>query len=190
LHEQDILVIGSSALASTEALFGSAPVRFENGALRVNQRSPLQYVEALLGGSAWHGTSDDAQSVVYAAKGFSGIVSFQSPFTSGRTVVALLADQPGTLPGLVDGLNDEKTNAQVQGDLSVVTGDGMTSFAIQPTYWVGDLPAWMKLAYWFAQHPLLMALSGLIVAMALTGPTYLYFSRQARRRLDSAGEDK
>ena len=190
LHEQDILVIGSSALANTEALFGSAPVRFENGALRVNQRSPLQYVEALLGGSAWHGTSDDPQSVVYAAKGFSGIVSFQSPFTSGRTVVALLADQPGTLPGLVDGLNDEKTNAQVQGDLSVVTGDGMTSFAVQPTYWVGDLPAWMKLAYWFAQHPLLMALSGLIVAITLTGPTYLYFSRQARRRLDSAGDDK
>jgi len=190
LHEQDILVIGSSALAGTEALFGGAPVRFENGALRVNERTPLQYLEALLGGSEWHGSSDDAQSVVYAAKGFSGIVSFQSPFTAGRTVVALLADQPATLPALVDGLNDEKTNAQVQGDLSVVTGDGMTSFAIQPQYWVGSLPAWMKLGYWFAQHPLLMALSALIVALLLTGPVYLYFSRQARRRLDSAGDDK
>jgi len=37
---------------------------------------------------------------------------------------------------------------------------------------------------------LLMALSALIVALLLTGPVYLYFSRQARRRLDSAGDDK
>jgi cellulose synthase (UDP-forming) len=193
LHEQDILVIGGSALAANEALFGGSPVRFENGALRVNERSPLQYAEALLGGAEWHGSSEDAQSVVYAAKGFSGIVSFQSPFTAGRTVVALLADQPGTLPALVDGLNDEKTNAQVQGDLSVVTGDGMTSFAIQPTYWVGSLPLWMKLAYWFSQHPLLLALGVLVVAVVLSGPVYLYFSRQARRRLqglDGTGDNK
>jgi cellulose synthase (UDP-forming) len=189
LQEQDILVIGSSALAGAEALFGASPVRFENGALRVNERSPLQYVEALFGGSDWQGSNDDAQSVVYAAKGFSGIVSFQSPFTAGRTVVAVLADQPGTLPSLVDGLNDDKTNAQVQGDLSVVTGDGMTSFAILPTYWVGSLPVWMKVAYWFSRHPLLMALSGLLVAVILTGPVYLFFSRQARRRL-GGGDDK
>jgi len=189
LHEQDILVIGNSALANSEALFGGSPVRFENGALRVNERTPLQYVEALFGGSDWQGSSQDAQSVVYAAKGFSGIVSFQSPFTSGRTVVALLADQPAALPSLVGGLNDEKTNAQVQGDLSVVTGDGMTSFAILPTYWVGSLPIWMKLAYWFSRHPLLMALSGLIVALVLSGPVYLYFSRQARRRLEALGDD-
>jgi cellulose synthase (UDP-forming) len=191
LHEQDILVIGSSALATSEALFGGSPVRFENGMLRVNERTPLQYVEALFGGSQWEGnSSQDAQSVVYAAKGFSGIVSFQSPFTADRTVVALLADQPGTLPSLVAGLNDEKTNAQVQGDLSVVTGDGMTSFAILPTYWVGSLPVWMKIAFWFSRHPLLMALSGVLVALALSGPVYLYFSRQARRRLEALGDDK
>ena len=194
LHEQDILVIGSSALAQSAALFGASQVRFENGMLRVNERSPLQYVEALFGGSDWQGgdqaNNQDAQSVVYAAKGFSGIVSFQSPFTSGRTVVALLSDQPGALPTLITGLNDEKTNAQVQGDLSVVTGDGMTSFAILPTYWTGSLPIWMKIAFWFSRHPLLMALSGLAIAIALTGPVYLYFSRQARRRLAALGDDK
>jgi len=193
LHEQDILVIGSSALAGSGALFGASPVRFENGMLRVNERSPLQYVEALFGGSDWAGgdqaNGQDAQSVVYAAKGFSGIVSFQSPFTSGRTVVALLSDQPGTLPTLVTGLNDEKTNAQVQGDLSVVTGDGMTSFAILPTYWTGSLPIWMKIAFWFSRHPLLMALGGIVVALALSGPLYLYFSRQARRRLAALGDE-
>lgn len=128
--------------------------------------------------------------MVYAAKGFSGIVSFQSPFTHGRTVVALLADQTSTLPSLVDGLNDDKVNAQVQGDLSVATGDGMSSFSIMPTYWVGDLPFWMKIAYWFSRHPLLMAMSGLLVALVLTGPVYLYFRMQARRRLADVGDDK
>lgn len=189
LQEQDILVIGTSAIAGNEALFAGSPVRFDNGALRVTQRTALQYVEALFGGSNLQDSGSDAQGVVYAAHGFSGIVSFQSPFTAGRTVVAVLADNPAALPTLVDGLSDDKINAQVQGDLSVATGDGMTSFAVMPTYWVGNLPIWMRIAYWFSRHPLLMAMSGLLVALILSGPAYLYFSRQAKRRLDGTGDD-
>jgi cellulose synthase (UDP-forming) len=41
----------------------------------------------------------------------------------------------------------------------------------------------MKLAYWFSQRPLLMALSGVMLALLLTGPVYLVFARQAKKRL-------
>ena len=98
-------------------------------------------------------------------------------------MVALLADNPDTLPQLVSGMADTKINAQIQGDLALTDGEGMASFAIGPQYWVGSLPFWMRVAYWFSQRPILMAASGLLLAMMLAGPAYIYFSRQARRRL-------
>lgn len=78
---------------------------------------------------------------------------------------------------------EEKINAQIQGDLSVLTGDRMRSFAVGQTYWSGSLPAWMRVAWWFSERPLLMALSGLLVALLLAGPLYLLLMRQQQRRL-------
>lgn len=185
LSNQDILVIGGTGLAAAE-LFADAPVRFANGHLEVRERSPMQNVTAMLGGTQ----RDDpmqAAPLVYDARGFSGIVSFQSPYRSDRTVVALLADDGPALPALVEGMSDVKINAMIQGDLSVTKGDGMSSFAIGKRYWVGTLPVWMKVAYWFSQRPILMGLFMILLAVILAGPAYLYFRSQAQRRLQ--GED-
>lgn len=184
LEGKDILVMGASALAGSE-LFGNSPVRFRDGVLQVAERTPIQNVQSFFSLAAQTGP-EDAQQIIYNARGFSGIVGFQSPFDSDRSVVALLADDPNTLPQLVNGMADTKINAQIQGDLAVTDGEGMTSFAIGSQYWVGSLPFWMRAAYWFSQRPILMAASGLLLALLLAGPAYLYFSRQAKRRLDGA----
>jgi cellulose synthase (UDP-forming) len=182
LADRDILVIGSSAMAGAQSLFENAPLQYNGSALRVTERSPLQYVEALFGGMKGDSPSD-AESVVYGSRDFSGIVSFQSPFSAKRTVVALLADNGSSLPMLVDGMADDKINAAIQGDLAVTSGEGMTSFAIGSTYWVGTLPLWMKAAYWFSQRPVLLGLFTVLLAAALAGPAYVYFRSQAARRL-------
>ena len=187
LEGKDILVVGASMLAGSEQLFGKSPVRFRDGALQVAERSPLQDIQSFFSLDA-RAEPEDAQQIIYNAHGFSGIVGFQSPFDGARSVVALLADDPNTLPQLVNGMADTKINAQIQGDLAVTDGDGMTSFAVGPTYWVGSLPFWMRVAYWFSQRPLLMAASGLLLALFLAGPAYFYLNRQAKRRLDGADE--
>ncbi|QDK35131.1 UDP-forming cellulose synthase catalytic subunit [Sphingomonas sp. IC081] len=186
LDSQDLLVIGGSQLAGG-TLFDSAPVRFVNGHLQVSERSPLQYVTSLFGGTRSDDPAD-AAPMVYNARGFSGIVSFRSPYASDRTVVAVLADDPSALPGLVDGMADVKFNASIQGDLAVTKGDGMASFAIGDRYWTGSLPVWMKLAYWFSQRPMLMAIFALALAVLLAGPAYLYFRGQAARRLGNTDD--
>lgn len=181
LASQDVLVIGGTTLAGAD-MFDKSPVRYENGRLRVYERSPLQYLTSLFGGTE----RDDpmaAEPLVYDAHGFSGIVSFRSPYASDRTVVALLADDGAALPALVDGLADAKINASVQGDLAVTKGDGMTSFALTERYWVGSLPIWMKFAYWISQRPMLLGVFTLALAVLLAGPAYFYFRRQAQRRL-------
>lgn len=187
LVDQDILVIGSSKLALREQLFANAPVRFEGDGLQVTQKSPLQYVGSLFSNRD-QSDPEEAAAIVQASRGFSGIASFRSPYATDRTVVALLADDVRQLPLLVDAMAETKINAQIQGDLSVVAGDGMASFAVGSTYWVGSLPTWMKVAYWFSKRPLLMALSTLLLALVLTGPAYMFFSRQAKARLASDDE--
>lgn len=184
---KDILVLGASSVASSQQLFGNAPVQFRDGALHVAERSPLQNIRNMfeLGNRP---SLEDVEQTVYDATGFSGIVSFRSPFDSDRSVVALLANDPNALPQLVNGMADTKINAQIQGDLAVTDGEGMTSFAVNPTYWVGSLPIWMRVAYWFSLRPILMAASGLLLALFLAGPIYLYLHRQAKRRLEATDE--
>jgi hypothetical protein len=90
-------------MAGAGAVFANAPVRWDGHTLKVAQKSPLQYVTALFGD---RGLTNEAEvePMIHAARGFSGIVSFQSPFASDRTVVALIADDAADLPALVDGM--------------------------------------------------------------------------------------
>ena len=181
LGAKDIIVIGGSQLAQSEQLFAKAPVRFEDGRLRVPQRTMIERI--FYGYSPFDRAPEAADAFLYNTNSFTGIVSFESPFGKSHSVVALLASDTVTLPGMIEGLADVKVNAMVQGDLSVVNGDGMVSYAVGDTYWVGDLPWFMRLAYWFSQHPILMAFSAIIVAILICGPIYHLLKRQERKRL-------
>lgn len=182
LAGHDILVIGDPKIVATGTLFAGAPVRFAQGRLQVIERTPVDRVFGLI---SPYGDSDvdETNAFLTVADRFDGFVSFRSPYDETRTVVAVLSTQAVDLPDLVQGLADQRINAQVQGDLSVTSGEGMRSFAVGRTYWSGSLPAWMQIAWWFSERPLLMALSGLLVALLLAGPLYLVLSRQQRRRL-------
>ncbi|MFC4594460.1 UDP-forming cellulose synthase catalytic subunit [Sphingobium tyrosinilyticum] len=184
LEGKDILVIGPVQMAQSESLFSGAPVFYQDGRLRVTERTP---VERLFDFFSPYDRSDagTVDGFFSGSDSFNGIVGFQSPFDAGRSVVALLASDPEALPALVGGLNDTKINAQVQGDLSVVDGEGMTSFAVGNGYWVGSLPIWMKIAYWMSQRPILMALGGLLVAFLVSAPVSLLFKRQEEKRLEA-----
>jgi cellulose synthase (UDP-forming) len=59
----------------------------------------------------------------------------------------------------------------------------MTSFALSNRYWVGSLPIWMKLAYYVSQRPMMLGVFTLLLALALAGPAYIFFRRQAQKRL-------
>ncbi len=183
LADRDVLVVGGMNLVSSMAdLFAGAPVHGGNGAVRATERGPLDRIFGLLNAYG-EAAPDDANAFLSGIDQFSGITSFQSPYDANRTVVAVLATDPVDLPPLVQGLADQKINAQVQGDLSVTSGDGMRSFAVGTSYWTGTLPVWMRIAWWFSERPWLMGLSGVLAAFILAGPVYLIFMRQQRRRL-------
>ncbi|QXQ05065.1 UDP-forming cellulose synthase catalytic subunit [Sphingosinicellaceae bacterium] len=185
LAGKEILAIGTVDLTRANSLFASAPVRFADGRFQVRERS---YVRRAFDTVSPY-ERDPVSTVngfLYSAAAFTGITSFESPFSPGRTVVAILATDPVTLPQMVAGFSEVRINALVQGDLSVVVGDGMSSFAVGDGYWIGSLPPWLKIAYWFSQYPLLLALSAILVAVLLSYPIFRMLRRQERDRLRAA----
>ncbi|WP_419816881.1 UDP-forming cellulose synthase catalytic subunit [Glacieibacterium sp.] len=185
LDGKDILVIGTVDIARGGPLFAEAPLRFADGRFQVTQRTLLQ--RAFYSVSPYERNPASAvNGFLYSTATFTGITSFESPFSPSRTVVAVLATDPVTLPQMIAGFSEVKVNAQVQGDLSVVVGDGMSSFAVGDGYWVGALPMWLSTAYWLSQHPLLMALGGLFLAVLLSYPMFRLLKRQERKRLQAA----
>ncbi|WP_422514997.1 UDP-forming cellulose synthase catalytic subunit [Sphingomonas sp. 3-13AW] len=180
---KNVLMVGDLKLASG-SLFSNAPVQYQNGRLQVRKSGPIMRAVQFVSPDSRDG-DEQVEETLYSADSFTGIVSFQSPFDTDRTVVALLASNPVNLPQMVAGLADVDINAAVQGDLSIFTGDDMTSFAVGGRYWVGSLPIWMKAAYWFSQRPWLLALAGLLAAILLSWPAYFLLKRQERKRLQA-----
>jgi cellulose synthase (UDP-forming) len=180
---KNVLVIGDLSLAQGE-LFAKAAVSYRDARLQVRARGAIARAMQFLSPDA-HGSDKELDDALYGADAFTGIASFQSPYDDDRTVVALLASEPVNLPQMISGLADVDVNADVQGDLSIFTGDGMLSFAAADRYWVGALPVWMKAAFWLSQRPWLLALAGVLAAIALAWPAYLFLSRQERKRLQA-----
>jgi cellulose synthase (UDP-forming) len=180
---KNILMVGDLSLAGG-SLFADAPVRAENGRLQVHKRGPIMQAIQLVSPDE-RDPEEQVDEALYSTDNFTGIVSFQSPYDDDRTVVALLASDPVNLPQMVAGLADVKINAAVQGDVSIFTGDSMSSFAVGSRYWVGSLPIWMKAAYWFSQRPWLLALAGILTAILLSWPAYFLLKRQERKRLQA-----
>ena len=182
LSGHDILVIGSPARLNVGNLFEGAPVHWSGGRIEVAQRSAIS--------RAWDYFSPYAEAMpanvdqaLLSTSGFQGVTSFHSPFDPDHSVVAVLATQPDALPDLVNGLADRDINAQMQGDLALFSGDRIASFRVGGVYWSGVLPWWLRIGFWLSQHPMLLALSGVLAALLLSLPLYLILKAQKRRRL-------
>jgi len=186
-EDRDILVIGPWTMAQSGALFRDAPVSWQNGRLHVAERSPIERVFDFLSPYAVD-KPGDVEDFLSAASGFEGIVGYRSPFDSAHSVVAILASDPVSLPDIVYGLADRKLNAQVQGDLSLVNGDGMVSYHVGAGYWSGSLPIWLRVGHWLSQRPLLMGVAAILIALFLSGPLYLLLKAQQRKRLRKLSE--
>nr|MBP6598672.1 cellulose biosynthesis cyclic di-GMP-binding regulatory protein BcsB [Giesbergeria sp.] len=111
------------------------------------------------------------------------LVGFESPLTSGRSVVALTASDSAAMSLLSAGLNDSGKIGQIRGDLGLLRGDSVESFRINPVYYVGSLPWWQWLWFHLHSHPLLLALLGVASGLLVTFIVYGALRTMAARRL-------
>ncbi len=111
-------------------------------------------------------------------------VAFQSPYTKGRSVVALAANSSDRLGDLLDVLGDDAKVGEVRGDLTVVRQKIVASLTVGDTYYVGHLPWYAWLWVHISKYPALMALAGILAGLFVALTVFWALGRLAAHRLE------
>ena len=183
LKGRDVLLLGRVGMAERFAdLFASSPFQLEGGAARLKVSSPIQRVFLMADGQA-AAARRHADELLVADDRFDGLVSFPSPYDRDRAVVAILSSDPTRLPAILARLDDPVQNAQLQGDLAIVTENGFSSFKVGKSFQAGDLSWPVYAMWWLSQRPLILALAIFGAGLVLSIPIIAALRAIARRRL-------
>ena len=129
------------------------------------------------------------QVQIRAAGALAGLVSFESPLTRGRTVVALLGSEPAAAQSLLGTLDDNSKVPLIRGELAVIRNGTVQSFGAEKVYYLGSLPWWQWLWFHFSHHALLLILLSLTAAIGVGLLIYGTLQRRVSGRLEgSAGK--
>lgn len=188
LGGRDLLVIGNAAsLPLLKQWENSLPVSLTAQSRRFDLSDPMAQVSRWLAADPSR-TGDPALSRISLAGGANDafVMGFESPVTSGRSVVALVATQPDAFDDVVDALLTPERLARFQGSVVSVRQHQVDMLAQTVDYYVGSL-GWLDGTRWFlARHPLLLVLMLAIGAFMLAVPMYVLLRRKARMRLQAA----
>lgn len=115
------------------------------------------------------------------------LMGFQSPLDAGRSVVAVLADDPAEVGRLFDAWFKPETLSEFQGSVVLLQDGRLRSLAGNQTYYVGHLPPLTWLRWYFSHNPMLLGLAVGVCCVLLALLARLLLVRQARRRLAEGG---
>jgi cellulose synthase operon protein B len=128
----------------------------------------------------------DVQVDLNATGSLGAFVSFESPLSGNRTVVALAGTDDDAGRALVLALEDEGRLALIRGDLAVVRNNTVESYQGQSIYYVGSLSLWKRLWFHLSQHVILLTLVALGVVVLIAMLLYGGLQRRVARRLAEA----
>ena len=111
------------------------------------------------------------------------LVGFESPLTSNRSVVGLMATTPAALSFVTEALLDSTRLSQIQGHVTLFDESGrITAYSAEPTYASGNL-SWISWIRWkLSDRPVLMWAVLMLGILVLSAVIYLLLQRHAMRR--------
>jgi hypothetical protein len=130
--------------------------------------------------------SNDAAAphvVINADGSLAALLSFESPVSRGRTVIALVGNDAAAAESLVASLEDENRVSQIRGELALVRNDAIQSYQGGDLYYVGSLSWWQWLWFHFSRHALLLTIIALAAAVATGLFFYGWLQHLAAQRL-------
>lgn len=178
--KRDLLVIGTlpHLLGATE-LLNAGPLTFGDGRISVAIPNRLESIRRLFVEQTDGERQRAATSLQAAAnEQLSALVGFESPYTAHRSVVAVLGGSSQALDAAVAAIRDSEQSAFIQGDLSIMTANRVTSYRVAEPYTVGDLPLWLYPSYFLRDQPYIIVLM-LLFASLITG-TVLFWAMKRR----------
>jgi cellulose synthase (UDP-forming) len=181
-----VLIVGTTSMPGIDALFDGAPVELRNGRLALQESSLGARAMSLLRGDRMDDPSSINETLV-SSESFAGLVSFRAP-DHKDVVLAVLAARPDLLPGLAYSIQDQKLNAQIHGDLSILNNDGFQSFRLADQYWYGELPFWISVEYGFSRHPLILSILVIFAATIIGTVAHRVLKSRQNKRLGATSE--
>jgi cellulose synthase operon protein B len=172
--DKDMIIIGT---AQNQKLFSdwsnSLPMLVENGIRRV--REPDVSWRPMY---RWEQQDVDESLKPKANVSLSGpgtlvtMMGFESPLKPSRSVVFLYADKPADFSRISDLITDPERIPSIQGDFVVVNDKAVHHAKVSNTYYLGQLPWYNKLRWFLADHPILVALLALTLAVLTAAALY------------------
>lgn len=183
----DLLLLTGEATNELLARWEQDPALIVNGGdRRFREQEPaprLQNVSL----SSERGTARDVQVALNATGSLGAFISFESPLSGDRTVVALAGTDDAAGQALVAALEDDGKVPSIRGDLAVIRNDTVQSYQGQSLYYVGSLSVGKRLWFHLSQHVVLLTLVALGVIVLIALLLYGGLQRRVAGRLaDSA----
>jgi len=177
--DKDLLVFGSFA---KQPLIGEwstqSPFRVEAGQLRVRMATPIERLYTILDRSDQEAERELAdQLLMSTGEDLAGLISFESPLQSGRTVVMLTASEDAGIVKLAKSILSKELAPVVQGDLVVLKGNKLSSFRVGEQYTKESLPFWTRLRWYFADKPFVL-LAFLLLGVVLVSIALFWLLRR------------
>lgn len=129
----------------------------------------------------------DVQVQVNASGSLGAFISFESPLSGDRTVVALAGSDDAAAQSLIATLEDDGKVPLIRGDLAVVRGDTVQSYQGDSIYYVGSLSMGKRLWFHLSQHVVLFTVVALGVVVLVALLLYGGLQRRVARRLADSG---
>lgn len=115
--------------------------------------------------------------------GLGALIGFESPYSDGRSVVAVTASSSAFLGQVLDAMEDPATIPAIKGSLTLVQDRKVHHALVGDTYFIGHLPLTTSIWWFISRHPLLMVLMVLLAASLVTFLVYRALKTLSERRL-------
>ena len=176
VRDRDLLVIGTGTAGQLMAKWGKGlPMLIERSENDLSVRELTDRPK---------GQGPVARAAMSVNGPTAAFVGFQSPYTKGKSVVALAANGSDHLGDLLDVLSDDTRLGEIRGDLTVVRQKVIVGLTVGDTYYVGHLPWYAWLWIHISRYPALMALAGILAGLFVALTVFWALGRLAAHRLE------
>lgn len=116
------------------------------------------------------------------------MLGFESPLSSGRSVVAVTAVSSQDQLQVLDALERDAVTKTMRGSVVFVAGERVESILAGDTYTIGVLPFWTSIWFPLSSHPILLAVMSVLAVLVFAFALWRSLRALAARRL--RGDDR
>ena len=187
LRDRDVLVLGAAGNQTLLTQWADAsPVVVQGGARRFRISDFAYRLFSWWDPSQRDGAKPGRNQVAFTSNSTDAVIAgFESPLTSGRSVVQISSNSAEGMEQIIEALLDPDLVKQIQGSTSVIRGKQVDSLVAEQTYYAGHLDPLTWVQWYLSRSPLLLLLLGVAAALMIAVLLFLSLRARARARLQN-----